>query len=83
MPVQKFRTIEEWQRAKQEQWLDCDDPRLAQRIRDHWARWTRLVPLGVPRGVRKYRSAEEAEAEREQWESARIARIRAERLVKS
>lgn len=83
MPVQKFRTIEEWQSAKQEQWLDCDDPRLAHRIREQWKRWSRLVPLGVPRGVRKYRSLEEAEAERDLWESARVARIRAERLRKS
>ena len=82
MPVQKFRTIEEWQAAKQEQWLDCDDPRLAQRIRDHWQRWSRLVPLGVPAGVRKYRTSDEAEADRDRWESERVARIRQERLRK-
>ncbi|HUR82718.1 MAG TPA: hypothetical protein VM733_18305 [Thermoanaerobaculia bacterium] len=77
MPVRKFRSIDEWQNAKDEQWLDCNDPRVAQRIRDHWNRWSRLVPLGIPAGVRKYRSAEEAEAERDEWESARMSRIRA------
>lgn len=80
MPVQKFRSVQDWQEAKQEQWLDCDDSTLPQRIRAHWQRWSRLVPLGIPPGVRKYRSTEEAEAEREEWESARIARLRAERL---
>ena len=82
MPVQKFRTIDAWQDAKQEQWLSCDDPRLVQRIRDHWQRWSRLVPLGIPHGIRKYRSIEEAEAERDRWETERIHRIRAERLRK-
>ena len=83
MPVQKFRTIEDWQNAKeQQQWLDCHDPALPQRIRNHWQRWRRLVPAHFPHGVRKYRSADEAEAERERWESERIDRIRALRLQK-
>lgn len=82
MPVKKFRNVEQWQAAKQAQWIDSDDPRLAQRIREHWRRWSRLVPLGVPPGVRKYRSAEEAEADRERWEQERIDRLRAARLRK-
>jgi len=82
MPVQKFRTLEGWQAAKREQWLQCDDPRLVPRIRQHWQRWSRLVPLGVTPGVRKYRSIEEAEADRDRWETERVARLRAERLRK-
>ncbi len=37
------------------------------------------VGLCVPRGVRKYRSIEEANADRERWESERIERLRQER----
>lgn len=80
MPVAKFRTLEEWQESKRELWLQCDDPRLRGRIRAHWARWSRLVPLHAPRGVRKYRSSGEADADRERWEQERVDRIRAERV---
>lgn len=82
MPVRKFRNIEEMNAADDELWLPCEHPNLADRIRRHWAMWDRLVPLGVPRGLRKYRSAEDAEADREAWEDARIRRIREERLKK-
>jgi hypothetical protein len=82
MPVFKYRTLEQWQESKRDLWADCDDPRLPSRIRTHWARWSALVPPGLPRGVRKYRSTEEAEADRARWEQERIARIRAERLQK-
>jgi hypothetical protein len=76
MPVEKFRTLEEWQDSKRDLWLRCDDPALPGRIRAHWARWSRLVPLNVPRGVHKYRSNEEADADSERWEQERIDRIR-------
>jgi hypothetical protein len=82
MPVRKFRTLDEWQESKRELWLVCDDPRLPDRIRAHWARWSRLVPLHAPRGVRKYRSSEEADADRERWEQERVDRIRLERAVR-
>ena len=82
MPVRKFRTLEEWQRAKNEDSLPCEDPRLASKIRENWSRWSRLVPLGGARGIHKYRTIEEMQADRERWEDERIARIRAERLQK-
>lgn len=83
MPVYKYRTLDAWQESKASLWLDCEDPRLAQRIQSHWARWSALVPIGAPRGVFKYRSMEEASAARERWEQERVDRIRAERLRKS
>lgn len=40
-----------------------------------------VVPnVAQPRGVRKYRSLEAADADRERWDDLRSARIRAERL---
>jgi hypothetical protein len=41
-----------------------------------------LVPRHVLTGVRKYRAIEEANAERERWDTERVDRIRAERLRK-
>ncbi|MEO8032916.1 MAG: hypothetical protein ABI837_00670 [Acidobacteriota bacterium] len=82
MTVQKFRSIEEMNVADGERWLACDDPALAEHIRRHWAMWSRMMPTAIPRGVRKYRSIEEANADRDRWESERIERIRAERLKK-
>lgn len=82
MPITKFRTIEEWQESKRGFWLDCNDPDLPNRIRENWRRWAVLVPYPNPRGLRKYRSQEEADADRDRWESERIARIRAERVRK-
>jgi hypothetical protein len=82
MPVQKFRTLEEWQESKRAFWLDCHDPTLADRVRSHWKMWSKLVPYASPRGLRKYNSTAEADADRDQWERERIERIRAERLRK-
>jgi hypothetical protein len=41
-----------------------------------------LVPPHVLSGVRKYRSIEQASAERERWDNERVAPLRAERLRK-
>lgn len=39
-------------------------------------------PLGLPRGVRKFRSIEELDADRRRYEIARVDRIRAKRATK-
>lgn len=77
MPVWKFRTFEEAERAL---WTTSDDPALPRRIRALWRR-SLAGPLSGPRGVLKYRTIEEANADRDRWEDARIAQIR-ERLKK-
>ena len=83
MPVRKFRSIEEMNEADRDRWLDCDDPRLAEHIGSFWAEWGGLIPpLDFPKGVHKFRSIEEMNAFRERYEDERIARIRAERVVK-
>lgn len=79
MPVTKFRSFEEAERAL---WMDCSDPTLPRRIRALWSRRGGSVPLPAPRGVRKYRSIEEANADRDAWEDARIRWIREHRVRK-
>lgn len=82
MGVRKFRTLEQWQESKRSFWTACDDPTLPDRVRAHWRRWAQMVPFPNPRGLRKYHNSAEADADRDRWESERIARIRAERLRK-
>ncbi|HEX7832964.1 MAG TPA: hypothetical protein VF787_25145 [Thermoanaerobaculia bacterium] len=50
---------------------------LAQRLRAILALGRLIEPLQMPRGVRKFRSIEEANEERERYERARLERIRA------
>jgi hypothetical protein len=48
---------------------------LTARIRRLWAISSRLVPLGIPRGVRKFRRIEDANREREAWVQRRVRAI--------
>jgi len=68
MPVQRFRTFRE---ARLAQWMAPDDPRLPGRIRRWWSIAARLSPVRPLRGVRKFRTLEEADAERESRRAAR------------
>jgi hypothetical protein len=75
MPVQKFRSFDEATRALATR--PAEPGPLAARVASLWAFSSRLTPaLGV-RGVRKYRSIEEANADRERMTIARPARRKA------
>ena len=80
MPIRKYRTLEEMNREPR--WLPTGDPSIPRKIRYLW-RFSELLlqPVGTcaPRGVRKYRSIEEAAADRDRWEQERVDRIRFER----
>ena len=80
MPVRKYRSIEEMNREPR--WLPNGDPSIPRKIRYLWRLSEFLLrPVGacIPRGIRKYRSIEEAEADRERWEQERVDRLRVER----
>lgn len=73
MPVQKFRDPGEARRALA---ISPDDPRLTERIRALWSFSLRLAPPpSIHRGVHKYRTIEEANAARRQWEGERVRRL--------
>jgi len=77
MPVRRFESLDDARRAL---WVDPSDPRLGERICRLWERTRRLAPpLGIPRGVRKYRSIEEANADREAWTRKRVRALRERR----
>ncbi len=74
MPIQRFRTLEDARRAL---WLKPGDPRLVRAIRWVWALSTELVGhYPPPRGVRKFRTLEEANADRKHWETERSRSLR-------
>lgn len=84
MPVHKYRSVEEMPDAALR--YDAGDPRIARSIRYLWHLSDALlgdVGTCIPRGVRKYRSIEEADADRDRWEQERVDRIRANRTDKS
>jgi transposase InsO family protein len=76
MPVQRFRTHDAARRAL---WCDREDPSLHRRIARLWAAAGRLVAPRIPRGLRKFRSIEDANQDRERWVAARILSLQASR----
>lgn len=56
MPFRKLRSLKE---AEEAVWLDRDDPRLPDAIRELWDWSFRLAPRYFPPGVYKFRSIEE------------------------
>jgi hypothetical protein len=75
MPVQKFRSFEDARRAL---WMDRSDRGLLRRARALLVFCRRLAgDFPFPSGVRKFRSIEEANAERAHWEEQRMKALRA------
>jgi len=74
MSVQRFRTLEDARRAL---WLKPGDPRLERIIAWVWALSAELMGnQPPPRGLRKFHTLEEANADREQWETERSRSLR-------
>jgi hypothetical protein len=76
VPVQRFRNLDEARRAL---WVAPGDPALPVRIRKVWRFSARLVDHRIPRGLRRFRRIEDANAERERWISARVDALLARR----
>jgi hypothetical protein len=78
MPVWKYRSIEEMPEA----WVMKRDVPLGKRLRALMALPNFAGPLEMPRGVVKFRSIEELQADRRKYEKLRIERIRAKNSPK-
>lgn len=77
MPLQRFRDFEE---AREALWIERGDPRLAARIRSLWEFAGRLAPGAAgPRGIRRFRTIEEANRERDEWIAERARALRESR----
>ncbi|MEO8383386.1 MAG: hypothetical protein ABI779_27265 [Acidobacteriota bacterium] len=79
MPVWKYKRVEDMPEA----WAMKGDVPLGRRIRAVLSLGPIAGPLRMPRGVRKYRSIEEANADRDHWEQERVDRIQAEHARKN
>lgn len=75
MALEKFRDIRQMPQAGFER--DCDAERLLARIAHVLSLARRLAP-GLPRGVRRFRSIEEAHEDRVRWTRERALRMRGE-----
>lgn len=74
MPVKKYRDLDA---AARDLWHDPADPSLLRRLAELLELGHRLAaPLPIPRGVHRYRSLEEADADRVRWEIERVRRLR-------
>lgn len=60
MPVQKFRSVEEMNKAA----VPTSSEQSFERFLRHCARYWAIAPKRYPRGVFKFRTIEEAQAER-------------------
>jgi len=79
MPVRKFRDVSEMEDTL---WYDRNDPALPLAIARLWSFAARMWPLQFPRGVHKYRSIEEANADRDRWEEANFRAFQERRRAK-
>lgn len=73
MPVWKYRSIEEMPEA----WVMNRNVPVGRRVRAMMRMGNYAGPLEMPRGVHKFRSIEELQADRRKYERERIQRIRA------
>lgn len=79
MPVKKFRSVEEMDAAQSDLWCDRPDASCFRRIARLWERSAKISPRRFPKGVIKYRTLEEAQADRERWQAEHIRRVSRER----
>ena len=79
MPVQRFRHPDEARRAL---WASADDVSLPARLRQLWRFSARLVGTRSSPGVRRFRTIEEANADRERQVSARVRALIAARAAR-
>jgi len=67
MPVYKFKTFEEAERAL---WNFYPDEAYYEHLKELWDFADRLNPIEYPKGIFKFKSLKEANEQREKWEIA-------------
>ena len=77
MPIFKYRSVED---MPSERWLPPGDPAIVRKLRLVCRMGVALAgSLPIPRGVHKYRSADDLYADKDRWETVRVQRLRAAR----
>lgn len=78
MPIKKYRSVEERDADQGDLWCEPGEA-CFRRIARLWKRSAQISPRTFPKGIIKYRSLEEAQADRERWSLEHVRRIQAER----
>lgn len=76
MPVYKYKTFEEAERAL---WNFFPDEAYFKRVAELWDFADKLCPIRYPQGVFKYKSIEEAYSQRTEWELAHAKELCSQR----
>ena len=76
MPVFKYKTFEEAERAL---WNFHPDESYFRKVAELWDFADKLSPIRYPKGIFKFKSIEEANKQREQWELAYAKKLWYER----
>ena len=69
MPLQRFRSLEDAERAL---WLDSGDPSILARLGALWRLSRQLAPHTIPVGVQRFRNIGEAQTDRAAWPKTRV-----------
>ncbi len=72
MPVYKYKTFEE---AESALWNFHPDEAYFSQVAELWNFANKLCPITYPKGIFKYRSIEEANKQRDEWELAHAKKI--------
>ena len=79
MPVYKYKTFEEAERAL---WNFHPNATYFNQVAELWRFANQLCPITYPKGIFKYLSIEEANQQRDEWELAHAKRVQ-ERMISS
>ncbi|NIA28381.1 MAG: hypothetical protein GWP06_00535 [Actinobacteria bacterium] len=79
MPIHKYKTFAE---AEQALWNFHPDDAYYSRLEELWDFADRLCPIHYPRGIFKFRTIEEANKHREEFELEHALKMLAERKSK-
>jgi hypothetical protein len=80
MAIKKFRSIEEMDELRREAWCDKPDAAYFERVGRLWELGSRISPRTFPKGVFKFRSLEEAQAQRDALLSEHVQMLWRERI---
>ena len=76
MPVYKYKTFEEAEKAL---WNFHPDKTYFKRVAELWNFANKLCPIRYPQGIFKYKSIEEANKQKDEWDLAYAKKLRLER----
>jgi hypothetical protein len=76
MPVYKYKTFEEAEKAL---WNFHPDEAYFKRVATLWDFANKLAPIRYPHGIFKFKTIEEANKQREEWELAYAKQFQAKR----